>query len=100
MVRDPHYEFRHVREGPGRFSGSRVAFLTNDLIGSIIVAFVGAAILVQITRLVRARKYAPAHLHRARFLPVQRGELRVGYATQICGGVSFRTILSLVDVVN
>ena len=105
MVRDPHCEFLHLLEGPGRLSGSRVAFLTNDLIGSIIVVFVGAAILVCVTRLVTARKYAPdspapAHLHRAGFLPVQWGELRVGYATQICGGISFRTILSLVDVVN
>jgi len=87
------------------FPAAASAFLTNDLIGSIIVVFVGAAILVCVTRLVTARKYAPdspapAHLHRAGFLPVQWGELRVGYATQICGGVSFRTILSLVDVVN
>jgi len=58
MVRDPHCEFLHLLEGPGRLSGSRVAFLTNDLIGSIIVAFVGAAILVGITRLARARKYS------------------------------------------
>jgi hypothetical protein len=37
MVRDPHCEFLHLLEGPGRLSGSRVAFLTNDLIGSIIL---------------------------------------------------------------